>query len=187
MLGAAAHELARSGYPALRIEDVAKRAKVHKTTVYRRWPSKARLMGAMLAQYGSLASEPPDTGSIHGDLLALCETLVTLASSPVGRAVARLVSTDLDDPEVHKVIRVQRAKQEAPWLAVIERAIVRGELRAGTNAPLFTEVLRSTIFSRLFRRRQPADPEFLRDLVGLLLGQAMPGSPPAASARAGLG
>jgi AcrR family transcriptional regulator len=174
VLGAAAHEVAHSGYAALRIDDVATRAGVNKTTVYRRWPTKARLIGAMLAHYGSLTAEPPDTGSIQGDLLALCETTVSLASSPIGRAAARLVTTDLDDAEVRKLIRAQRVKQEAPWLEVIERAIARGELRPGTNARLITEVLRATIFSRLFRRRQPVDRAFLQGLVGLLLGQAVP-------------
>jgi AcrR family transcriptional regulator len=37
-------ELALTGYGALRIEDVAVRAGVNKTTVYRRWPTKEELV-----------------------------------------------------------------------------------------------------------------------------------------------
>ena len=37
-------ELALVGYGALRVEDVAARAAVNKTTVYRRWPEKVALV-----------------------------------------------------------------------------------------------------------------------------------------------
>ena len=46
VLTATAEELGRSGYAALRIEDVAERAGVNKTTIYRRWPTKAALVKA---------------------------------------------------------------------------------------------------------------------------------------------
>jgi AcrR family transcriptional regulator len=35
---ATAEELSRVGYAAMRVEDVAARSGVHKTTIYRRWP-----------------------------------------------------------------------------------------------------------------------------------------------------
>ena len=41
VLRAAIEELSTNGYSALRVEDVAARAGVNKTTVYRRWPTKA--------------------------------------------------------------------------------------------------------------------------------------------------
>ena len=40
VLDASAKELARVGYAALRMDDVAAAAGVNKTTVYRRWPTK---------------------------------------------------------------------------------------------------------------------------------------------------
>ena len=46
ILAAALEELASAGYRALRIEDVATRAGVNKTTVYRRWPTKEDLVRA---------------------------------------------------------------------------------------------------------------------------------------------
>lgn len=44
VLAATLDALAVVGYPSLRLEDVATRAGVHKTTVYRHWPTKAELV-----------------------------------------------------------------------------------------------------------------------------------------------
>ena len=41
-MAAALDELIEFGYAEFRIERVAERAKVHKTTVYRRWPFTSR-------------------------------------------------------------------------------------------------------------------------------------------------
>ena len=52
VLDATIAEMARVGYRALRIEDVAARAGVNKTTVYRRWPEKGALLREALAAMG---------------------------------------------------------------------------------------------------------------------------------------
>src|SRR5882757_10372604 len=46
VLIATAEELSRVGYSSLRVEDVAARSGVNKTTIYRRWPTKPELVGA---------------------------------------------------------------------------------------------------------------------------------------------
>src|SRR5512138_898011 len=65
VLAAAAAEMARVGYVALRVEDVAARAGVNKTTVYRRWPTKADLVRDVLCGLGGDQHEAPDTGSLE--------------------------------------------------------------------------------------------------------------------------
>ena len=47
--------LGQQGYAQLRIEDIAARAGVNKTTIYRRWPTRSRLVMAALT---SLAAPP---------------------------------------------------------------------------------------------------------------------------------
>ena len=48
-MAATADVLADAGYDGLTMEEVATRAGVHKTTVYRRWPTKAELESASAA------------------------------------------------------------------------------------------------------------------------------------------
>src|ERR1700739_419875 len=70
ILQAAAEILAERGLAGMSMEEVASRAGVGKTTIYRRWASRGALaMDAFLAEFQS--QQPlPDTGSLHDDLLA---------------------------------------------------------------------------------------------------------------------
>src|SRR5262245_7609675 len=82
-------ELAESGYSGLTIVTVAKRAGVHKTTLYRRWGTRERLvLEAMLDRAGERIAVP-DTGSLREDLLGLARTAAANAASPEVTAMAR--------------------------------------------------------------------------------------------------
>lgn len=74
--------LAAKGYEGLTVEGVAERSEVNKTTIYRWWPSKAALLAAALVKADLLAMEPPDTGSLRGDLEALVQRVVALLTRP---------------------------------------------------------------------------------------------------------
>ena len=64
-------ELARDGFERLSVPAVAEAAGLNKTSVYRRWPTKADLVRAALTS--SMGHDAPtvDTGTLRGDLLAL--------------------------------------------------------------------------------------------------------------------
>src|SRR5579871_6243993 len=64
VLDAAIDALSRASYAAVSIEDVAAAAGVNKTTVYRRWPTRAALVGAALARLAA-APEAADTGALE--------------------------------------------------------------------------------------------------------------------------
>ena len=51
VLEATAEELSRVGYAALRVDEVAERSGVNKTTIYRRWPTKSDLVRATLEHF----------------------------------------------------------------------------------------------------------------------------------------
>src|SRR5690349_25172745 len=70
ILTATVELLAERGLAAMSIEEVAARAGVGKTTIYRRWPSKGLL--ALDAFVDSFREEQPlpDTGTLRGDLLS---------------------------------------------------------------------------------------------------------------------
>ncbi|MCD0449293.1 TetR/AcrR family transcriptional regulator [Actinocorallia sp. API 0066] len=146
---ATAELLDEVGYEALLLPEVAARAGVNKTTVYRRWPTKARLVAElMLAQ---IAEQDPgrDTGSLVGDLIAMLEDIARLLRERTTRAVlAVLVGGELDE--------TARAARDAFWAerfqrgaAIVERAVARGELPAHTDARLLLEDAASPVYFRL--------------------------------------
>src|SRR5688572_4061157 len=64
-------ELGAVGYAHTSVEAIAQRAGVHKTTIYRRWGTKDRLVADTLAHAALVRIEVADTGDIDADMRAL--------------------------------------------------------------------------------------------------------------------
>ena len=62
--------LAEKGYRELTVDTVAERARVAKTTVYRRWPSKGALVAAAIAPNTTPLSDPQTLLREVADLLS---------------------------------------------------------------------------------------------------------------------
>src|SRR6185503_18596376 len=73
ILNATLRMLGAQGVAGTTIEGVAAEAGVGKTTIYRRWPTKTDLILAALTDIVP-PGDPPDTGSMAGDMAALAET-----------------------------------------------------------------------------------------------------------------
>ena len=73
ILDATLRMLGTHGVGGTTIEGVAADAGVGKTTIYRRWPTKTDLILAAISNIVP-PGEPPDTGSMAGDMAALAET-----------------------------------------------------------------------------------------------------------------
>src|SRR3954449_2137582 len=71
VLDAVRAELGEHGYDGLSMDAVATRAGVHRTTVYRRWGDVGGLLADVLDAASDDDWQPPDTGSLEGDLEAL--------------------------------------------------------------------------------------------------------------------
>lgn len=175
VLKATAEELGRVGYAALRIEDVAARSGVNKTTIYRRWPTKGDLVGATLRQIAD-DQAPPDTGTLRGDLIEHIRRLVEWATSPTGRGVLRMMQVERADQEVEAIARAVRAENLERRVAPIKRGITRGELPFGTNAELVVELVYSPIFARLIMANEPLTEPHAAAIVDVVLAGARAGA-----------
>lgn len=136
ILRAAADELVESGYSALTMDKVARRAGTNKNAIYRRWPGRAALG---VAAYHLLVDErmrAPDTGSLRGDVLALLRRTNRDLASPRGGILRGLLAAAADDPELLTLLRARAvAGGTDPWSAVLRRAVDRGEAAAGVLHP----------------------------------------------------
>lgn len=174
ILEATVHVLARTGYDALSFEDVAARAAVSRTTIYRRWPTKQDLVRAALLR---LAEEHPvgrDTGSIRGDLLEMLNAKAETAERDAG--LLRALVAEFHSPELMAIAKLVRDRMREPGIAAVERAIARGELPAGTEPLLVLDpVLTSVHMARALFRDQLA-PGFVEALVNTVLAGARTGA-----------
>src|SRR4051812_19878542 len=103
ILRAAIEELASSDYGGMTIEGVAARAGVNKTTVYRKWPTKAELMRAALLSVIEMYKPPPASGDLRSNLLQIARTFSQFTRSFEGQSLMRLRLLQHPEPELAKI------------------------------------------------------------------------------------
>jgi AcrR family transcriptional regulator len=152
----------------LSIRDVAQRAGVHETSIYRRWGTRANLiLDAALSEIQA-AVPPPDTGSLRGDLNALVASIAAFISTPTGQVLLHLAVKD-DLPEEHGVRERFWAERFTIGQQVLQRAEARGELRPGLDYRLINETLIGALFVRLLLTREPLEETVTERIVDLVL------------------
>jgi AcrR family transcriptional regulator len=171
ILQAAADLLLDQGGGQVSMDAVAGRAGVSKATIYRWWPSKERLTLEALMQWASAGSPPGDTGSLHGDLLALVRPWVRdISRRQFGRVIASLVSEAQSDPGFAAEYRSHYLEpRREPMHAAFERAIARGEARAGLDIDVAIELVYGSLYHRLLQGHAPLSDRFAQQVVDLAL------------------
>lgn len=171
VLDATVQELGRQGFAGLSVEDVATRAGVNKTTVYRRWPTKSELVRAALLAANVATGELPNTGDVYGDLLEHTRGLRDRLASPVGRSI--FIALLADDPAVASLAEELRRHGEARMRKILRRAIQRGELPRGLDMDLVGDVIFSQLqFRVLFVREATLSDQFLRKVIDVAIAGA---------------
>ncbi|HZB07207.1 MAG TPA: TetR/AcrR family transcriptional regulator [Thermoleophilaceae bacterium] len=158
ILDATLKRLGTHGVAGMTIEGVAAEAGVGKTTIYRRWPTKTDLILAAISDLVP-RGDPPDTGTMAGDMAALAETQRRrLAGSGLAGIVPRVLAESMSDPELHQhfVERVVNPFRELLRL-FIERGIESGELRPDLEVDALVDLLHAMpVYNILMSRGDPA-------------------------------
>lgn len=171
VMSAAVHELLNVGFDGLTIAHVAERAGVHVTSIYRRWKTKEQLVTDALIDHFDPSVASPDTGSLRGDLIAMCTDVHTSLTSPQMKALLRLAAMPVDiDPLDEARRRMVEARIDLLAL-IFARAVARGEIggTAHLDYALALEVLHAPIYTRVLLSREPIDEQYLGDLVDMVL------------------
>ena len=88
------------------IDAVAARAHVSKATIYRRWDGKAELVVAALRDRQVGVHNPPDTGSLRGDLIELLRATAAICTADCDLMQA-LTFAMRTNPELERLVRHQ--------------------------------------------------------------------------------
>lgn len=170
VLGTTLQQLAALGYERLSVPDVAAMAGVNKTSVYRRWTTKADLVRDALRSSMGPAVALPDTGALRSDMLALIAAGSGFAQSPIGMGVLRMMMAEGFSPEVKGVTDSLFNEQAThPQMLVFSRAVARGELSATADIQMVMFTVAGALMQRILVEQQPADKAFSERLVDLLL------------------
>lgn len=144
---------------------------MHKTTVYRRWGSKPELISQVLAGAANARIPVPDTGSVDTDVRLLARSVQGILSSAEGASVTTgLIIGGLSSPEIAELMRRFWAGRLEAISVIVERAVRRGELPAGTDPVAFMHATSAPLYFRLLVTREPVT-EHVAD-VGAAAAQA---------------
>lgn len=170
VLRATIEELATEGWSGLQIDAVAARAGVHKTTVYRRWPTRGALVADAVTSmpFRSLGAGLPDTGTFRADLAALIDDLVAAWSIPRTRLVARALMAARDDPDVSKAVGRYLSTQMERIAAVVTRAQSRGEVPAAVDPEFIAELYVGTVFVHMVEFDRLPSPAWAAQLLDVI-------------------
>lgn len=171
MLSAAGQILGRDGFSQLTMERVAAESGVAKTTLYRRWPTKAALCMDLYLEIAGRELNMPDTGDVAGDLRQIAKTVVHLQTRTVaGPAFLGLIAEAQLNPDTRGAFLAEFAERRREVTrAVLKRAIQRREIRADTDIDVFIDALGGAVTFRLLQGHAALTTRFTNALIRLLL------------------
>lgn len=166
--------LGEVGFDSLSMDMVAAHIGAGKTTLYRRWSSKAELVKDALIYMSRNSIEIdqlPDTGTLKGDLLALLKPYSQEYSDYKFRVFGGLGSfltanQELADEVMAGVFNPMTEMNRR----IFKRALERGELRAKADIELACEIIVGMVSYRTLTLRKTFDKNYYAKLLdGVLL------------------
>ncbi|GAA2088064.1 TetR/AcrR family transcriptional regulator [Kitasatospora saccharophila] len=159
-------EVRNHGYQAVTMEGVAARTRCGKSTLYRRWGTKARFVAAALRADRQPRCAGIDTGSLAGDLRLAAAVTGAWSDQDTGllQALGYAVMTDSDLRDAVRETVV--APEVAALEAVLRRGVERGEVPADHPALAFVpSMLFGVTRIRPLIEGRPADADYLTRYV----------------------
>lgn len=169
--------LVELGWSKLTMGDVATRAGVAKTTLYRRWANKNDLVvDAVAVLFDEL--ELPDRGSLIADVEGVVLQFASLLARPEAKTSLMAVVAESTRDDALRV-RIRSAIVDRQKRLVLEgraRAQARGELpheedaeAAARSADLIFDVIAGAVVHRALVSAEPVDEAWARSFTTLLV------------------
>ncbi|CAM5657719.1 transcriptional regulator [Streptomyces badius] len=160
VLRAAGDALVEHGFDGLDLADVARRAEVGKTTVYRRWSTPAGLVADLLTDMAEQSLPRTDTGSLAEDLRANARLVVrTLTDPRQGPLFVAVIAAAACDPRTAEALHRFYAVRIGEWSGCVEAAVERGELPVGTDPGEVIAAVSAPLYYRLLASGAPLGEE----------------------------
>jgi AcrR family transcriptional regulator len=170
VLRAALEIVGESGYPALTMEGIARRAAVSKQTVYRWWPSKAAVVLEALNEGAAKIAPTPNADDLAEDLRAFLRRSVLGARGRTARLlVALMAEAQLDQTFARSFQSGFLAQRRAVMVEFLGRARVRGEIGSDVDLELIVELFFGALWYRLLAASGPVNQGFADEMTDVLL------------------
>lgn len=159
VLRAAGDVLAEQGFDRLDLADVARRAEVGKTTVYRRWGTVTGLVADLLADMAEQSLPRTRTGSVRGDLRANAALVRrTLADPRQGALFRAVIAAAACDERTAEALRRFYEVRVAEWAPCVTEGVARGELPPGTDPATVVRAVSAPLYYGFLTTGTAPDP-----------------------------
>jgi AcrR family transcriptional regulator len=148
ILQAASDLLSERGIAGITLDDVVVRARVHPSTVYRKWRSRSELAADLLRREAAKTPELHDQGELRADLNLVVAQLAR-SLSRVRSLLASLTGESARDPELAAECRLFVNAWLNPLADLMSRALQRGELTSTTDVQWTVVLLASTVWFKV--------------------------------------
>ena len=161
----------------LTMEEVAKRAKVGKPTLYKWWPTKAALVLTMLCERMATNLETPTALTAAESLRFRVRRLIDAFNGPFGKIVAGLIAEGQSEPAVlQEFFERWVSPRRNATIADLQRGKNAGELRSEIEPELQNDAIFGAIYYRMLLRSGPLTRRFGEELVEHVLRGQRAGS-----------
>jgi AcrR family transcriptional regulator len=158
-------ELAETGYVNFSIERVAARAATSKPVIYRRWPTRARLVYAALrASRPGLSFETPDTGTVRGDVMVILQSVSEMVDELSPEVIFGLIAELLHESQSSLFAEVHERNAKT-MTEILARGIGRGEIAAEKLTPRIAALPFDLVRYQLMVLRQPLSAQDIEEII----------------------
>ncbi len=168
ILAASYDLLLETGFGAVTVEKIAERAKVSKATIYKWWPNKAAVVIDGYLSAATARLPVPDTGSVKEDIRIHATNLAAFLYSREGKVITEMIGEGQFDAGLAEAYRTRffaPRRQEARQL--LERGVMRGELKKDLDVNCSIDLMYGPIFYRLLITGDTLNGEFVEKLLAL--------------------
>jgi AcrR family transcriptional regulator len=163
-------ELNEVGYAHLTMERVAARAKTNKASLYRRWPSKAKIvMAAVSKNLPVFSNLVPDTGDLRNDVLTLlhriAKPLETIGAETIHGLMVEYLGKELISSIPQIMRKVKESKFETIMAAILKNAEKRGEVNLGKIRPRVISLPADLLRYELLTTHEPISETTIIEIV----------------------
>jgi len=150
----------------LTMEEVAKRARVGKPTLYKWWPTKATLVLAMLCERMAPNLEKPTVLTVEESLRFRVRRLIGAFNGRFGKIVAGLIAEGQSEPAIRQAFFDRWVSpRRTATIADLQRGKNTGELRSDAEPDLLNDAIFGAIYYRFLLRSAPLTTRFGEELV----------------------
>ncbi|MGN5377435.1 TetR/AcrR family transcriptional regulator [Streptomyces lasalocidi] len=158
VLRAAGDTLAEQGFAHLDLGEIARRADVGKTTVYRRWGTVTGLVADLLTDMAEQSLPRAETGSLLGDLTANARLVQrTLADPRQGALFKAVIAAATCEARTAEALHRFYGVRVTEWAPCVQQAVDRGEVPEGTDPHEVIRAVSAPLYYRLLTTDRPLD------------------------------